>query len=179
MLGTNMGNYPWLADSWPTTNLMHSGKEASVNCCTTKHDSAERYYNAVKLGKQKSMGKPVKTPSLNWAENLPPPPATGELDPFSEEEEEGEDEEDGDDWSPPLPERTYLMENDSEDVPPPPPRGEASSPAASYGQQSTATLTPSPREESRPSEDIPRLHHFDMPQLPRCVGVHTSHGEHY
>ncbi|MGH0122681.1 UNVERIFIED_CONTAM: hypothetical protein FKN15_063538 [Acipenser sinensis] len=59
------------------------------------------------------------------------------------------------------------MENDSEDVPLPPPRGEASSPAASYGQQSTATLTPSPREESRPSEDIPRLHHFDMPQLPR------------
>ncbi|MGH0142461.1 UNVERIFIED_CONTAM: hypothetical protein FKN15_038857 [Acipenser sinensis] len=265
LLGTNMGNYPWLADSWPTTNLMHSGKEASVNCCTTKHDSAERYYNdagisdyitqtekfgsgsnegpiystidptsddlrtfntpysqhttpyastpvmpfggegpftpdqegglwivqpgpsgaqyaqpdrtrtenAVKLGKQKSMGKPVKTPSLNWAEALPPPPATGELDPFSEEEEEeeeGEDEEmcsEGDDWSPPLPERTYLMENDSEDVPLPPPRGEASSPAASYGQQSTATLTPSPREESRPSEDIPRLHHFDMPQLPR------------
>lgn len=264
LLGTNMGNYPWLADSWPTTNLMHSGKEASVNCCTTKHDSAERYYNdagisdyitqtekfgsgsnegpiystidptsddlrtfntpysqhttpyastpvmpfggegpftpdqegglwivkpgpsgaqyaqpdrtrtenAVKLGKQKSMGKPVKTPSLNWAEALPNPPATGELDPFSEEEEEeeGEDEEmcsEGDDWSPPLPERTYLMENDSEDVPLPPPRGEASSPAASYGQQSTATLTPSPREESRPSEDIPRLHHFDMPQLPR------------
>ncbi|MGH0146160.1 UNVERIFIED_CONTAM: hypothetical protein FKN15_055317 [Acipenser sinensis] len=131
-----------------------------------------RAENAVKLGKQKSMGKPVKTPSLNWAEALPNPPATGELDPFSEEEEEeeGEDEEmcsEGDDWSPPLPERTYLMENDSEDVPLPPPRGEASSPAASYGQQSTATLTPSPREESRPSEDIPRLHHFDMPQLPR------------
>ncbi|MGH0122680.1 UNVERIFIED_CONTAM: hypothetical protein FKN15_063537 [Acipenser sinensis] len=190
LLGTNMGNYPWLADSWPTTNLMHSGKEASVNCCTTKHDSAERYYNdagisdyitqtekfgsgsnegpiystidpasddlrtfntpysqhttpyastpvmpfggegpftpdqegglwivqpgpsgaqyaqpdrtrtenAVKLGKQKSMGKPVKTPSLNWAEALPNPPATGELDPFSEEEEEEEEGEDEEMW---------------------------------------------------------------------------------
>ncbi|XP_077361947.1 roundabout homolog 3 isoform X2 [Festucalex cinctus] len=44
VLGGNMGNYPWLADSWPTTNLVHSGKEA-VNCCTTSHDTAERYYN--------------------------------------------------------------------------------------------------------------------------------------
>lgn len=39
-----MGNYPWLADSWPTTNLVHSGKEP-VSCCTTNHDTAERYYN--------------------------------------------------------------------------------------------------------------------------------------
>lgn len=44
MLGANMGNYPWLADSWPTTNLVHNGKD-SVNCCTSKHDTAERYYN--------------------------------------------------------------------------------------------------------------------------------------
>lgn len=43
-----MGNYPWLADSWPTTNLVHSGKEA-VNCCTTNHDTTERYYNGEKL----------------------------------------------------------------------------------------------------------------------------------
>uniref|UniRef100_A0A8D2IME7 Roundabout guidance receptor 3 n=1 Tax=Varanus komodoensis TaxID=61221 RepID=A0A8D2IME7_VARKO len=71
-------------------------------------------------------------------------------------------------WCPPLPERTYLMENiQEEECPPPPPRGEASSPANSYGQQSTATLTPSPREEMRASEDIPRLHHFEIPHLPR------------
>ncbi|KAM4547026.1 roundabout homolog 3 isoform 2-T2 [Fundulus diaphanus] len=44
VLGGNMGNYPWLADSWPTTNLVHSGKEA-VSCCTTNHNTAERYYN--------------------------------------------------------------------------------------------------------------------------------------
>uniref|UniRef100_A0AAQ6AGJ0 Roundabout, axon guidance receptor, homolog 3 (Drosophila) n=1 Tax=Amphiprion ocellaris TaxID=80972 RepID=A0AAQ6AGJ0_AMPOC len=48
VLGGNMGNYPWLADSWPTTNLVHSGKEA-VNCCTTNHDTAERYYNATAI----------------------------------------------------------------------------------------------------------------------------------
>ncbi|KAK5918727.1 hypothetical protein CgunFtcFv8_003464 [Champsocephalus gunnari] len=44
VLGGSMGNYPWLADSWPTTNLVHSGKEA-VTCCTANHDTAERYYN--------------------------------------------------------------------------------------------------------------------------------------
>lgn len=43
-----MGNYPWLADSWPTTNLVHSGKEP-VNCCNSTHDTAERYYNGRKL----------------------------------------------------------------------------------------------------------------------------------
>lgn len=51
MLGGNMGNYPWLADSWPTTNLVHSGKEA-VNCCTANHDTAERYYNGRMLRTQ-------------------------------------------------------------------------------------------------------------------------------
>uniref|UniRef100_H2S8H8 Roundabout, axon guidance receptor, homolog 3 (Drosophila) n=1 Tax=Takifugu rubripes TaxID=31033 RepID=H2S8H8_TAKRU len=44
VLGGNMGNYPWLADSWPTSNLVHGGKEAG-NCCTTSHDTTERYYN--------------------------------------------------------------------------------------------------------------------------------------
>lgn len=71
-------------------------------------------------------------------------------------------------WCPPLPERTYLMENiQEEECPLPPPRNDASSPANSYGQQSTATLTPSPREEMRASEDIPRLHQFEIPHLPR------------
>ncbi|XP_045930075.1 roundabout homolog 2 isoform X3 [Micropterus dolomieu] len=43
LLGSNMGNYPWLADSWPTPNLAHNSKE-SVNCCSGKLDS-DRYYN--------------------------------------------------------------------------------------------------------------------------------------
>uniref|UniRef100_A0A8D0G6Z4 Roundabout guidance receptor 3 n=1 Tax=Sphenodon punctatus TaxID=8508 RepID=A0A8D0G6Z4_SPHPU len=126
--------------------------------------------SAAKMGKPKSMGKPVKTPSLNWTEMLPPPPSASELShtflqgfrcpPLCSSEAE--------EWCPPLPERTYLMENiQEEDCPPPPPRGDVSSPANSYGQQSTATLTPSPREEMRASEDIPRLHHFEIPHLPR------------
>ncbi|KAM9801671.1 roundabout homolog 2 [Neosynchiropus ocellatus] len=45
MLGSNMGNYPWLADSWPAPNLAHTSKE-SVNCCSGKLDS-ERFYNTI------------------------------------------------------------------------------------------------------------------------------------
>ncbi|XP_068601861.1 roundabout homolog 2 [Brachionichthys hirsutus] len=43
LLGSTMGNYPWLADSWPTPNLTH-GRKDSVNCCSGKLDS-DRYYN--------------------------------------------------------------------------------------------------------------------------------------
>ncbi|KAG8141445.1 hypothetical protein E2320_007068, partial [Naja naja] len=133
-----------------------------------------RVESVAKPGKQKSMGKPVKTPSLNWTEVLPPPPSANELSQYVEEEEEEEEEEEleltsgVEEWCPPLPERTYLMENiQEEECPLPPPRNDASSPANSYGQQSTATLTPSPREEMRASEDIPRLHQFEIPHLPR------------
>ncbi|XP_062275846.1 roundabout homolog 2 [Scomber scombrus] len=45
LMGSNMGNYPWLADSWPTPNLCHNSKD-SVNCCSGKLDS-ERYYNTL------------------------------------------------------------------------------------------------------------------------------------
>lgn len=48
MLGNNMGNYPWLADSWPPTNLVHSDKEA-VNGCSANHETAERYYNGMNV----------------------------------------------------------------------------------------------------------------------------------
>uniref|UniRef100_A0A4W5NKX7 Roundabout, axon guidance receptor, homolog 3 (Drosophila) n=1 Tax=Hucho hucho TaxID=62062 RepID=A0A4W5NKX7_9TELE len=256
MLGGNMGNYPWLADSWPTTNLVHSGKEA-VNCCTSKHDTAERYYNEAGISnylnqtekystcssnegpiystidpnaedlrsfnspyssttpyastpimpftnqalqgshspteqdgghwitqpagpssqyaqpercrtdcgkpKQKSMGKAVKTPSLKWTDALPPPPSSGELEQCVVEDiiiifNRRSDEEE---WCPPLPERTYLIEG-CEEGPATPLRGDASSPATSYSHQSTATLTPSPREESRhPPHNTARLHHLD------------------
>ncbi|XP_039636517.1 roundabout homolog 2 isoform X2 [Perca fluviatilis] len=43
LLGSNMGNYPWLSDSWPTPNVIHNSKD-SVNCCSGKLDS-DRYYN--------------------------------------------------------------------------------------------------------------------------------------
>ncbi|XP_060912013.1 roundabout homolog 3 isoform X4 [Labrus mixtus] len=261
VLGGNMGNYPWLADSWPTTNLVHSGKEA-VNCCSTNHSTAERYYNEAGISnylnqtekysiggstegpiystidatsedlhsftyaqhnsttpyastsimpynnqtqtsahsgeqpddghwitqpgpsgaqyaqpdrcngkpKQKAMGKAVKTPSLTWMESLPPPPPIGELEPCEQDElpPEHEDMDIGSDeeWCPPLPERTYLMEG-CEDGPPPPQRNNASSPATSYSHQSTATLTPSPHEETRAPHDLPRLNQLDSQQLSR------------
>uniref|UniRef100_A0A8C6SJW2 Roundabout, axon guidance receptor, homolog 3 (Drosophila) n=1 Tax=Neogobius melanostomus TaxID=47308 RepID=A0A8C6SJW2_9GOBI len=60
VLGGGMGNYPWLADSWPTTNLVHSGKEA-VNCCTANHNSAERYYNG-KTSEPYSIGGSTEGP---------------------------------------------------------------------------------------------------------------------
>ncbi|XP_074527981.1 roundabout homolog 3 isoform X2 [Halichoeres trimaculatus] len=261
VLGGNIGNYPWLADSWPTTNLVHSGKEA-VNCCSTNHSTAERYYNDAGISnylnqtekysiggstegpiystidatsedlhsftyaqhnsttpyastsimpyntqtqtsahsgdqqedghwitqpgpsgaqyaqpdrctgkpKQKVMGKAVKTPSLTWMESLPPPPPIGELDQCEQDEQplEHEDMDLGSDeeWCPPLPERTYLMEG-CEDGPPPPLRNNASSPATSYSHQSTATLTPSPHEETRAPHDLPRLNQLDSQQLSR------------
>lgn len=254
-----MGNYPWLADSWPTTNLVHNGKD-SVNCCTSKHETPERYYNEagisnylnqnekysadsnegpiystidptsedlrsftaqysqhttpyastpimpftnqapcspeqdgshwmtqpgtsnaqyaqpdrsktenVKQPKQKLMGKPVKTPSLNWMDALPPPPISGDLEQCDEEDDNeliqdmGSDEEE---WCPPLPERSYLMDGMVEDGPVPPPRGEASSPTTSYSHQSTATLTPSPRDDGH-FHDIPRLHQLEQPHMTR------------
>uniref|UniRef100_A0AAQ4Q8G2 Roundabout, axon guidance receptor, homolog 3 (Drosophila) n=1 Tax=Gasterosteus aculeatus aculeatus TaxID=481459 RepID=A0AAQ4Q8G2_GASAC len=80
VLGGNMGNYPWLADSWPTTNLVHSGKEP-VNCCNSTHDTAERYYNGRKLRTLSGLVEAVYELRL------------------SDEE-----------WCPPLPERTYLTE---------------------------------------------------------------------
>lgn len=39
MLGSNMGNYPWLADSWPTPNLTQTSKDSG------KLDT-DRYYNS-------------------------------------------------------------------------------------------------------------------------------------
>ncbi|XP_074832776.1 roundabout homolog 3 isoform X4 [Carettochelys insculpta] len=123
--------------------------------------------HVLKTGKAKSLGKAVKTPALDWAELLPPPPPASELSQYGDEEEEelaasGEVRE----WGLPLPECIYLMENSQEEqCPPPPSRGDAASPAHSYGQQSTATLTPSPHDDTRAAEDIPRLHHFEVPHL--------------
>ncbi|KAK7905187.1 hypothetical protein WMY93_017794 [Mugilogobius chulae] len=44
LLGSNMGNYPWLADSWPSPNLINNSKD--VDCCSGKLDS-EKYYNSI------------------------------------------------------------------------------------------------------------------------------------
>lgn len=66
-------------------------------------------------------------------------------------------------WCPPMPERSHLAEPSSRGgCSVPPSQGEAPSPTSSYGQQSTATLTPSPPDPPQPPTDIPHLH-----QMPR------------
>uniref|UniRef100_A0A8C5N7Q8 Roundabout, axon guidance receptor, homolog 2 (Drosophila) n=1 Tax=Gouania willdenowi TaxID=441366 RepID=A0A8C5N7Q8_GOUWI len=80
-----------------------------------------------------------------------------------------------DSWGAPMPVQTYLhqgmedeLEEEEERVPTPPIRGVASSPAAvSFGQQSTATLTPSPRDEMQPMlqahlDELTRAYQLDM-----------------
>ncbi|KAK5616406.1 hypothetical protein CRENBAI_011715 [Crenichthys baileyi] len=64
LLGSNMGNYPWLADSWPTPNLTHS--KDLVNCCSGKLDS-ERYYNSVGI-----INYPSQTEKRSTASNDSP-----------------------------------------------------------------------------------------------------------
>uniref|UniRef100_A0A673Z6G0 Roundabout, axon guidance receptor, homolog 3 (Drosophila) n=1 Tax=Salmo trutta TaxID=8032 RepID=A0A673Z6G0_SALTR len=154
MLGGNMGNYPWLADSWPATNLVHSGKEA-VNCCTSKHDTAERYYNGMRHSMILLTADGLFCTQPGIVSTMPCVDPL--LLPRSDEEE----------WCPPLPDRTYLTEG-CEDGPAPHLRCGASSPTTSYSHQSTATLTPSPREESHhPPHDTAHLHHHDGQQLAR------------
>lgn len=66
-------------------------------------------------------------------------------------------------WCPPMPERSHLAEpSSSGGCLVPPSQGGAPSPTSSYGQQSTATLTPSPPDPPQPPTDIPHLH-----QMPR------------
>uniref|UniRef100_A0A8C9Y9M6 Roundabout, axon guidance receptor, homolog 3 (Drosophila) n=1 Tax=Sander lucioperca TaxID=283035 RepID=A0A8C9Y9M6_SANLU len=180
VLGGNMGNYPWLADSWPTTNLVHSGKEA-VNCCTANHDTAERYYNGRMLlnelivllfiivlmdysmkwivcAKQRCKARTQEITQIR-SSSISSLPAVTLLSVFVARMRSG---------APPLPERTYLIEG-CEDGPSAPQWNNASSPATSYSHQSTATLTPSPHEESRTPHDLPRLSQPDGQQLSRYV----------
>ncbi|MGH0129898.1 UNVERIFIED_CONTAM: hypothetical protein FKN15_029240 [Acipenser sinensis] len=130
-----------------------------------------------KKKKNKSGSKPHKTNGSNWVNvPLPPPPVHPlpgtELDHYGGDHQEGGYGNDG--WGPPLPVQTYLhqgmgdeLEEEDERVPTPPIRGVASSPAMSYGQQSTATLTPSPREEIQPMlqahlDELTRAYQFDI-----------------
>uniref|UniRef100_A0A8C1VFB3 Roundabout, axon guidance receptor, homolog 2 (Drosophila) n=1 Tax=Cyprinus carpio TaxID=7962 RepID=A0A8C1VFB3_CYPCA len=115
-----------------------------------------------KKKKTKANAKPTKMNGSNWANvPLPPPPVHPlpgtEMDHYASGHHDGGGY-DSDGWGPPLPVQTYLhqgledeLEEEDERVPTPPIRGVASSPAAvSFGKQSTATLSPSPREEIQP-----------------------------
>ncbi|XP_034512712.1 roundabout homolog 2 isoform X6 [Ailuropoda melanoleuca] len=130
-----------------------------------------------KKKKNKNSSKPQKNNGSTWANvPLPPPPVQPlpgtELEHYSmQQQENGYD---SDSWCPPLPVQTYLhqgmedeLEEDDDRVPTPPVRGVASSPAISFGQQSTATLTPSPREEMQPIlqahlDELTRAYQFDI-----------------
>ncbi|XP_025050588.1 roundabout homolog 2-like [Alligator sinensis] len=149
---------------------------------TSSHNSSERSGSLSggkggKKKKNKNASKPQKNNGSNWA-NVPLPPPPVQPLPGTELEHYGVDQQeagyDSDGWCPPLPVQTYLhqgmedeLEEDDDRVPTPPVRGVASSPAISFGQQSTATLTPSPREEMQPMlqahlEELTRAYQFDI-----------------
>ncbi|GAB1294038.1 Roundabout homolog 3 [Apodemus speciosus] len=121
-------------------------------------------------GQGKLLGKPVQMPSLSWPEALPPPPPSCELSCPEGPEEERKGSSDLEEWCPPVPEKSHLIESSSSGAcMAAPARGETPSPASSYGQQSTATLTPSPPDPPQPPTDIPHLH-----QMPRRVPLGPS-----
>ncbi|XP_055473811.1 roundabout homolog 2 isoform X5 [Psammomys obesus] len=148
---------------------------------TSSHNSSERSGSLSggkggKKKKTKNSSKGQKNNGSTWANvPLPPPPVQPlpgtELGHYAAEQENGYD---SDSWCPPLPVQTYLhqgmedeLEEDDDRVPTPPVRGVASSPALSFGQQSTATLTPSPREEMQPMlqahlDELTRAYQFDI-----------------
>ncbi|XP_063126870.1 roundabout homolog 2 isoform X24 [Rattus norvegicus] len=148
---------------------------------TSSHNSSERSGSLSggkggKKKKTKNSSKAQKNNGSTWANvPLPPPPVQPlpgtELGHYPAEQENGYD---SDSWCPPLPVQTYLhqgmedeLEEDEDRVPTPPVRGVASSPAISFGQQSTATLTPSPREEMQPMlqahlDELTRAYQFDI-----------------
>ncbi|XP_029923168.1 roundabout homolog 2 isoform X2 [Myripristis murdjan] len=255
MLGSNMGNYPWLADSWPAPNLTHNSKD-SVNCCSGKLDS-DRYYNVGihgypsqsekystasndspiystintaadedllayydtyssasynqgpdpyastpvlsnsglvglkqdldqwtiqsgqsgaeyaklqysrttdrkdKLVKQRSTGSSSKPAPLNWVDVLSVPLHAGTDTGHpkrDQDEEQPSSEEDDEDWCPPLPARTYLMDNSREELSGLSCRGEE----LCYSLQAAATLPSPPQQSTHRPSDSPRLQHFDL-----------------
>uniref|UniRef100_A0A2I3TIN1 Roundabout homolog 3 n=1 Tax=Pan troglodytes TaxID=9598 RepID=A0A2I3TIN1_PANTR len=122
--------------------------------------------SGAKGGKVKLLGKPVQMPSLNWPEALPPPPPSCELSCPHTCGQTMEPEE----WCLPMPERSHLTEpSSSGGCLVTPSRRETPSPTPSYGQQSTATLTPSPPDPPQPPNDMPHLH-----QMPRRVPLGPS-----
>ncbi|XP_044140490.1 roundabout homolog 2 isoform X11 [Bufo gargarizans] len=153
---------------------------------TSSHNSSERSGSLSggkggKKKKTKNSNKSQKNNGSNWANvPLPPPPIQPlpgtEIEHYGLEHQETGYDSDG--WCPPLPVQTYLhqgsddeLEEDDDRVPTPPVRGVASSPAISFGQQSTATLTPSPREEMQPMlqahlDELTRAYQFDITKQP-------------
>ncbi|XP_045441431.1 roundabout homolog 3 [Pipistrellus kuhlii] len=150
-LQTFHGGFPPTSSGGPSTWSQYAPPEWSQG------DSGPR------AGKAKLLGKAVQMPCLNWPEALPPPPPSCELSCLQGPEEELEGGSEPEEWCPPVPERSHLAEPSSGGgCLVPVSRGETPSPTPSYGQQSTATLTPSPPDPPQPLTDTPHLH-----QMPR------------
>uniref|UniRef100_A0A672Z1N3 Roundabout, axon guidance receptor, homolog 2 (Drosophila) n=1 Tax=Sphaeramia orbicularis TaxID=375764 RepID=A0A672Z1N3_9TELE len=154
-------------------SLQAKQEMASLGYSLPDKNSCNNSGKGGKKKKAKAGSKPTKANGSNWANvPLPPPPVHPlpgtEMDHYPTEYE-------SDGWGPPMPVQTYLhqgmedeLEEEEERVPTPPIRGVASSPAAvSFGQQSTATLTPSPRDEMQPMlqahlDELTRAYQLDM-----------------
>ncbi|XP_074496601.1 roundabout homolog 2 isoform X16 [Sebastes fasciatus] len=160
-------------------SLQAKQEMASLGYSLPDKNSCNNSGKGGKKKKTKAGSKPTKANGSNWANvPLPPPPIHPlpgtEMDHYPNEHHDGGGYE-SDGWGPPMPVQTYLhqgmedeLEEEEERVPTPPIRGVASSPAAvSFGQQSTATLTPSPRDEMQPMlqahlDELTRAYQLDM-----------------
>ncbi|XP_072248269.1 roundabout homolog 2 isoform X4 [Leuresthes tenuis] len=161
------------------TSLQAKQEMANLGYSLPDKNSCNNSGKGGKKKKTKAGTKPTKANGSNWVNvPLPPPPIHPlpgtEMDLYPNEHHDGGGYE-SDSWSSPIPVQTYLhqgmedeLEEEEERVPTPPIRGVASSPAAmSFGQQSTATLTPSPRDEMQPMlqahlDELTRAYQLDM-----------------
>ncbi|XP_057206389.1 roundabout homolog 2 isoform X8 [Triplophysa rosa] len=168
-----------LPDAQWKTSLHAKQEMASLGYSLPDKNSCNNSGKGGKKKKTKANAKPIKMNGSNWANvPLPPPPIHPlpgtEMDHYATEHHDAGGY-DSDGWGPPLPVQTYLhqgledeLEEEEERVPTPPIRGVASSPAAvSFGKQSTATLSPSPREERQPMlqahlDELTRAYQLDM-----------------
>uniref|UniRef100_A0A674BDX1 Roundabout homolog 2-like n=1 Tax=Salmo trutta TaxID=8032 RepID=A0A674BDX1_SALTR len=119
-----------------------------------------------KLVKQRSVCPPFKPAPLNWEDVLSLPlPANKGRGYTKRDQDEGRNSSDEEDRCPPLPARTYLMDGSRQVLPSLPPfKREKLAQDTTSSLQSTATLPPSPQEETRPPNpnDSPPLQHFDL-----------------
>uniref|UniRef100_A0A1A7ZGF7 Roundabout, axon guidance receptor, homolog 2 n=1 Tax=Nothobranchius furzeri TaxID=105023 RepID=A0A1A7ZGF7_NOTFU len=168
-----------LPDAQWKASLQAKQEMANLGYSLPDKNSCNNSGKGGKKKKTKAGSKPTKANGSSWANvPLPPPPVHPlpgtEMDLYPNEHHEGGGYE-SDTWGPPMPVQTYLhqgmedeLEEEEERVPTPPIRGVASSPAAvSFGQQSTATLTPSPRDEMQPMlqahlDELTRAYQLDM-----------------
>ncbi|XP_073440561.1 roundabout homolog 2 isoform X6 [Dendrobates tinctorius] len=169
-LAVDLPDQQWKSSAQQKSDL------TGLGYCLTDQGKGNNGGKGGKKKKTKNSNKSQKNNGSNWANvPLPPPPIQPlpgtEIEHYGLEHQETGYDSDG--WCPPLPVQTYLHQGSDDEleeddrVPTPPVRGVASSPAISFGQQSTATLTPSPREEMQPMlqahlEELTRAYQFDI-----------------